>query len=516
MASTAKKQPIKNESAIGTAAANDNVEVKNASGSQGAKVINFKGNKIELDIDNPTNLVSTSKAANDNVQADKTQDTTTHPKPEKEQNEIQRQDTNPEQDLSQTEQPNLQPPNIQESKLQNNSADQNNELQNPNKETTPEPPPNEKPVSKPERPIQTSAPQNSSTENQPSGDQTKTNKNIASAPAINGQPPTPNNTPATPNQPTNEQPDTPQNTTTPPTVNKEALEQTGPHTSTNRTPNTIPTGEQKGVANAMSQPRGIAGLGAAGLGAKMGEGTANKIKDGVTDNKEQTKNITAGIANKLQSDRNIKRNLKKERKKLKTKLDSLERTVDGMKTNPAMLILRTISPSLYSQLTSLTIGKNLIKLQLNLVTLKTIKRMLRSMAAFVDYAESLFNVNKVGLATTEVIIGFFIIALSVFISIPLFIFKFGTNTGKLSKAITVIIKDIIDPMVEKIEQLIEPLKKKTELRKRIQNINVLLAGTKDERQQDLKQKNQQATKQRTETRDENEWKGYKRAPKIAK
>src|SRR3989339_599926 len=92
----------------------------------------------------------------------------------------------------------------------------------------------------------------------------------------------------TENQPATEQPATPQNTTTPPTVNNEALQQTGPHVSSNHTPNTIPPEDQKGVANTMNQPRGVNDLGAAGLGSQMGQGVANKIKNGANKNKNSS------------------------------------------------------------------------------------------------------------------------------------------------------------------------------------------------------------------------------------
>src|SRR3989339_28862 len=149
-------------------------------------------------------------------------------------------------------------------------------------------------------------------------------------------------------------------------------------------------------------------------------------------------------------------------------------------------------------LTKLKMEQTKIKiLQANLIRLKSIKAELYVMVVFLDYSESLTNMIKIGLATTEIIIGFFIIALSPILTIPFFIFKFCTNTGRLSKAVSLIIKDTIDPMIKKIEELIKPLKKKIVLRKKIENINDLLAGTKNDRKQDRVQKDQQETNQST-------------------
>src|SRR3989339_378224 len=498
MASTARKQqPIEEEPLKGPAA-NDNVEIKvnKVTGSKGADVASFKGNKIELDFE-------ATPAGNDNVELNekpsrtKTPSTVTEPdekfepkkpdeldndqlspetsnnlensktppKLENGQDENQQNNFQPEQDLSQTEKPNLQPPNIDAEKPKNT-----NQQTPPIKEDVPE------------------------QDNQKQQEQELKQPNLT--------PTTPNS--PTENQPATEQPATPQNTTTPPTVNNEALQQTGPHVSSNHTPNTIPPEDQKGVANTMNQPRGVNDLGAAGLGSQMGQGVANKIKNVATDAKGTVKNKVASIANNLQSDRSRQKKLKKERKKLGTELASLEKTVDGMKTNSAMLLLKTFAPSIYARLTSLTFGKANAKdsvkikiLQTNLVTLKSIKELLHAMVAILDYSESLFNISKIGLATTEIVIGFFIIAISPILAIPFFIFKFCTSTGRLSKAVTLILKETIDPMIEKIQKQIEPLKKKIVLRKEIQNINVLLAGTKNDRKQDRVQKDQQETNQST-------------------
>ena len=529
MASTARKQqPIEEEPLKGPAA-NDNVEIKvnKVTGSKGADVASFKGNKIELDFE-------ATPAGNDNVELNekpsrtKTPSTVTEPdekfepkkpdeldndqlspetsnnlensktppKLENGQDENQQNNFQPEQDLSQTEKPNLQPPNIDAEKPKNT-----NQQTPPIKEDVPEQDNQKQQEQELKQPNLTPTTPNSPTENQSLDD-----KNNVVPPVTDGQPPVPNSVPPAPteNQPATEQPATPQNTTTPPTVNNEALQQTGPHVSSNHTPNTIPPEDQKGVANTMNQPRGVNDLGAAGLGSQMGQGVANKIKNVATDAKGTVKNKVASIANNLQSDRSRQKKLKKERKKLGTELASLEKTVDGMKTNSAMLLLKTFAPSIYARLTSLTFGKANAKdsvkikiLQTNLVTLKSIKELLHAMVAILDYSESLFNISKIGLATTEIVIGFFIIAISPILAIPFFIFKFCTSTGRLSKAVTLILKETIDPMIEKIQKQIEPLKKKIVLRKKIENINDLLAGTKNDRKQDRVQKDQQETNQST-------------------
>lgn len=74
MASTARQQPIEDEPIKGPAAANDNVEVNDASGSEGANVTSFKGNKIELEFNTNQNINTAQSAANNNVETSKLTD----------------------------------------------------------------------------------------------------------------------------------------------------------------------------------------------------------------------------------------------------------------------------------------------------------------------------------------------------------------------------------------------------------------------------------------------------------
>src|SRR3989339_1650209 len=207
MASTARKQqPIENEP-LKDPAANDNVEVNKAFGYNGVKVANFKGNKIELDFE-------ATPAANDNIEINekpsktKTPSTVTEPdekiepkkpdeldndqlspetsnnlensktppKLENGQDKNQQNNFQPEQDVPQTEKPNLQPPNIDAEKPK-----KTNQQIPPIKEDVPE--------QELKQPNLTPTPPNPSTENQLSGDEPLNDKNNVVPPVTDGQPP---------------------------------------------------------------------------------------------------------------------------------------------------------------------------------------------------------------------------------------------------------------------------------------------------------------------------------------
>ncbi len=504
------RQPIQDENdGLGKAAANDNFEIKNVNvaGGSNAKI---EGKKIKLEINLPKN-----KAANDNVEIDQTPNTnisasapeakkptdtasditdkapatpptitpTTPPTesaPNKPKTNNQSQNINQTPDRSNQNQP-PQP---------NNQAPIENEPQtplNPEENRIPQEQENELPQPEDAQPIadQQTPPNNQQT---PQSDQPQNEK----TPPLSGDEPKPWRSDAN----SNADKRLPQQTNTP---TNDELSNTGPHSTSDKTPNKIDQTKQRPTASKLSEAKNANGKNASGK-ANVIAGAANNLADtsrnAVTGVKNIAKNKMGQKASNLESDRSRVKKLKKERKNLGTELNDLEQTVGGLKTNSKMLILKTFAPSIYAQLTSLTFGKaNLsdgakIKvLQTAQVSLYTIKGLLNVLMAIADYTETLINIVKFGAATTEIIIGFFIIILSPIISIPFFIFKYASGTGKISQAIRSIIKDIINPMIDQISLQVQTLNKKIKLRVNIQKINELLASTKSERKENSQQKN---------------------------
>lgn len=504
MASTAK-QPIDNELPNnGSAAENDaknNVKITNISGDAGAKV---EGGKITLNLKGSN---TTDKAANDNIEV-------AQPKPSR---------VKPNNDSlaptaandNQEEPPHTEKvPPVRGSENSNHRTghhDQPTPEKTPQLSNTNEGEPNQTNniptinVGEPTRPSAEEQLPTTVTQDNAHPDQAIPDDHVDSPDAQDQHPASSK----TEQLPANADKQPPTVNQSPQTTN-DALSQTGPHVSPNttKTPATLPTNSQIGTASTVASNKANKGIG-------------GKIEDGIQHSAKNIKEapgkmigkIKKNIASSLESDRSRVKKLKKERKKYGIELSALEGDVAGMKSNPAMLILKTLARPIYTKLTSLTFGKanatdsaKIIKLEAALLALNTIKATLYAIIAAVDYIESLVNIAKFGAALTEIIIGFFIIALSPFMSIPFFIFKFGAGTGKFSGAIRKVIKDIINPFIEKINELLKTLKKKVDLRKQIIKINQLLSATKQERkehEQQQRQQQQQTANDNTENSNKN-------------
>ena len=266
----------------------------------------------------------------------------------------------------------------------------------------------------------------------------------------------------------------PQKTNTP---TGDEITDTGPH-GIDKTPPTVPPPAQSkkasDVASGQSSDKANNGL-----GHKMAAGVGNQIQKGAKSIKEAPGKMLNKIKSNLQSDRSRKKKLKKERNRLGTELASLDGKIDKMKSSWAMRIIRRICPPVYNWLTTMSFGKANAKdsvkikiLQTNLITLRTIKVTLQAVKAGL-YLMIIIQV---------ILIPFLLIPV-VDVAIGIIIEWLGRTVKSGDAAITLILKEI-NPMIEKIEDLIKPLKKKVQIRKRIVQINQLLSATKAERKED--------------------------------
>ncbi len=406
-------------------------------------------------------------------------------------------------------QPNQTPPNDQTNNQNTPDQHQTNSKTNntpPNSENNPPPQDGQPAQENQPQPENGQQPTTNSNEQTPPSNSTN-DKNKPPESQAGAVPPTPvpeNHEQKPPNSDadTNKQPP---KTNTP---TGDEITDTSPHGIDKKTPPTVsPSAQSKkasDVASGQSSDKANNRLGH--KMEEMAEGVENQIQKGAKSIKEapgkMIKNIGKNIASSLESDRSRVRKLKKQKMIYNIRLRLLKGFVEGMKINKYMLILKILAPPIYNKLTNLTFGAanardsvKIIKLKASLLALKTIKTLLYAMIAAVDYIESLTSIAKFGAALTVIIIGFFIIAISPIIAIPLFIFKFGAGTGRSSRAIRSIIKDTINPFIKTIHAQLKTLKKKVGLRKKIIKINQLLSATKQERKQHQQQQQQQLQQQ---------------------
>jgi len=427
------RQPIQDDDGLGKAAANDNFEIKNVkvAGTDNAVV---EGKKIKFSLEDIQ-----QKAVNDNVEIDEptdTKQTTSTPTP-----------TTPE-----TKTPtdtNAQPENNQTK----NDTQPSNNLQTPSDAQSTE----EKDSSGPKNPPLLND------EEKPWRSDANPNAN-KQLPEKNGQ-------------------------------TREDLANTGPHPTTEKSPNTIPPENQNKTASDLSQSKSLG----AGVGAALANKAKNQIESIKKGVKELPKNAINNLKNKLSNDTIRKVRLLRDKRKLEAELRKLENKVGAVKGDLAMLLLQWWLPTIYNAIMGFSVGikkrmanaseATMVKiLEKGLETLKTIKAMLEAAQSTTSLTMALVNTGKIIAAGFEafVIPGILLIIVSPFIVLILWIKNRFILKDKLTAAVYKIeIK--INALIKDLEETFKPLKQRVQIRKKIQVINRLMAATAQERKSHYEQ-----------------------------
>jgi len=264
---------------------------------------------------------------------------------------------------------------------------------------------------------------------------------------------------ATPQQPSTTPP------TAPPTPN---IPPGGP-------PPTIPQNRQKGAAAEMG------GDMAAQANRQPGPTAPPQLP---TSRKRTSPTTILRNAQRAATDmRSKKAKLRLERKKLEQKLRSMEGQMDDIRTSAALRILRLFFPSIYSQITGISFSAKNVKsemkiaaLEAKITAIKTAKGGLETVKGAGSIIEAVKIVVQLAVALSETIIGTIIVILcSLFLVIVIAAVCFILSVGEIPAAMDKIIKEL-NKVLEPLEKLLQTEKTKVQIRRRITQINAILAG----------------------------------------
>jgi len=449
----------------GSTAANDNVEITDASGAAkktGAKEIELNAKLNLPDIDKNNQLltaaaVAATLAANDNV--------------EKEKEDVKKVADNqtPIDELATPlaeELPNEKPLSwSKEPKAESTTTI------TPSAPQHPTPPTSEVPVTAPSETNEAVG------TNQPAAEAEVENPSqlpVASSEIIAQPESRPPKTPPTISQPTEQK-------SSAPTVPNEALGQVGPHNLENKTPTTLPTAAQSQVGNELAANQAQN----RNFDQRLGDNIGNKIQKGVQNIKNAPRNIINNIKSNFESDRSRTRQIRQERRQLENELSKLEGRLDGVKASGPMRIIKFWFPGIYAAISGFGAGianakgqAKVAMLQTKLLTAETIKGTLKTAEGVSAFIEANIKVLSWIVESLETIIIPILLILIYPIAILLiwiYIEFMGAIGAPITKSIKELVKQV-DIIIENLQKILEPEKKKIKIRRNIQFLNQMLAS----------------------------------------
>lgn len=464
----------------GSAAANDNIEIIDASGAgkkTGTNEIELNA-KLDLpDIDQNNQLLAATAAAalaaNDNIEKEDG----------REMSETQNQPEEPATPLApelpieaSTPKPATKPisTTATQSRQQHPAPDISPSAPVAAPSQTNELPAENPPSTEAEDTPQTALPQ--ATTVQPESPPLKTPPSI----------PRPNNQPTPAENPPGQKalpPQTPpiQNAPTTPTVPNEALGQVGPHNLENKTPTTLPSSAQSQVGNELSANQAQN----RNFGQRLGDNIGNKIQRGAQNVKNAPRNIINNIKSNFESDRSRTRQIRQERRQLESELSKLEGRLDSVKASGPMRIIKFWFPGIYASISGFGAGianakgeAKVAMLQAKLLTAETIKGTLKTaegVSAFIEANIKVLSWIVESLETIVIPILLIVIYPIAILLVWIYIEFMGAIGAPLTKSIKELVKQV-DIIIENLQKILTPEKKKIKIRRNIQLLNQMLAS----------------------------------------
>jgi len=261
----------------------------------------------------------------------------------------------------------------------------------------------------------------------------------------------------------------------PPRISPEKISEVGPHT-TPKMPPTLDQGAQHEAGGALtSKPTAPSSP----LIMKDNFGRPSTDATAPATTATPSPNLDIVIA----SDRARKRQLGQQRRQLETELRKLDGRVDNIKSSLAMKILKFWFPGIYAAIAGIGLGtanaKDAAKIKMleaKLISLKTAKGMLETSKATSSLIMAFVKLIKYIAASLEtIIIPILLIILSPAVIVILWIIHYFILKDTITAAIDKIEKEV-NAIIQNLEQILQPLLKKVNIRKQIQKINQLMAA----------------------------------------
>lgn len=266
-----------------------------------------------------------------------------------------------------------------------------------------------------------------------------------------------------------------------PSVPNEALGQVGPHNLENKTPTTLPSNTQSQVGNelAASQAQNR------NFGQRLGDNIGGKFQRGAQSIKNAPRNIINNIKSNFESDRSRTRQLRQERRQLENELSKLEGKIDSVKASGPMRIIRFWFPGIYASISGFGAGianakgqAKVAMLQGKLLTAETIKGTLKSaegISALIEANIKVLSWIVESLETIVLPILLIVIYPIAILLIWIYIEFMGAIGAPITKSIKELVKQV-DIIIENLQKVLEPEKKKLKTRRQIQFLNQMLAS----------------------------------------